>query len=415
MLTTSPPGRLASTWAVLLRRAGWILAGSLAVHLVLTVLATDMFDLKVYYQGAPSLLHGRLYDFVLHRADPNAAQLPFTYPPFAALLFLPLSALPWAAAATVWQLLSLASLALLVHCSFRLLGRGHQRRHAMLWFALALWLEPVKHGLDLGQIDLVLAAVVLAGITYGRSLAAGAGVAVAAGVKLVPAITGLYFLVTRQWRAACWSAVVFFATVGVAWAVDPAESHRYWFELLGDPSRIGQVASFENQSLRGALARTLGHDGGMSPLWCALALGMALAAAPALRTAARHGEALAVLVVTQLLGLLYSPISWSHHWVWFLPTLICLVHGPARHSAVGRLAIGAWLAATGSWLVPAAGHAAAHVASGHAVPWYLIALDWCYPVCALLSFLALALAPRPAPAAGVRMPHQEAVPAPALD
>ncbi|MFE9421357.1 glycosyltransferase 87 family protein [Kitasatospora sp. NPDC006697] len=411
MLTTSPPGRLAAAWAVLQRRAGWLLACSLAVHLVLTVLATDMFDLKVYYQGAPHLLHGDLYDFQLVRADPRAMALPFTYPPFAALLFLPLAALPWTAAATAWQLVSLASLALLVHCSFRLLGRGGRKRPAMLWLALALWLEPVKHGLDLGQIDLVLAALVLAGIAYGRPLAAGAGVGVAAGVKLVPAITGLYFLVTRQWRAACWSAGVFFATLGLAWAVAPAESHRYWFELLGDPSRIGQVASYENQSLRGALARTLGHDAGLSPLWLLLAVLFAAAAALALRTAARHGERLALLVVTQLLGLLYSPISWSHHWIWFLPALICLVHGPARRAPLGRLAIGGWLMATAGWLVPLTGHAATRYGSH----WYLVALDWCYPVCTLLSFLALAFAPRPGPAAPAPLPEQAAEPAPALD
>ncbi|MCC9307447.1 glycosyltransferase 87 family protein [Kitasatospora sp. RB6PN24] len=400
---STPQGRLSAFRVALPRRAGWVLAVSLAAHLVITVLATDMFDLKVYYQGSPGVLHGTLYDFVLHRSDPHAQPLPFTYPPFAAAVFLPLAALPWPVAAGAWHLLSLGALWLVVHCSFRLLGHPAPARPAMLWTALALWLEPVRHSLGLGQIDLILAAIVLLGLTRRSSLAAGAGVGVAAGLKLVPAVTGLYFLAARRWRAALWSALVFFATVGLAWAVDPGDSHRYWFHELYDTSRVGQVASFENQSLRGAVARTLGHDGGLSALYCVLALGALAGGLLALRAAGRRGETLAMVVTVQLLGLLLGPISWSHHYVWFLPTLICLAHGPLRRGRAGRLAVAAWLVAAGSWVVPAAGKAASHLAPGAAPPWYLVALSWSYPVCAALTFLAVARGGHaPAPAARPR-------------
>ncbi|TQF06286.1 DUF2029 domain-containing protein [Kitasatospora acidiphila] len=411
---TTPQGRLSAFRAALLRRAGWVLAVSLTVHLVITVLGADMFDLKVYYQGSPSLLHGTLYDFKLHRSDPHAQPLPFTYPPFAAAVFLPLAALPWPVAAGVWHLLSLGALWLVVHCSFRLLGHREPRRPAMLWTALALWLEPVRHSLGLGQIDLILAAIVLVGLTRGRSAAAGAGVGIAAGLKLVPAVTGLYFLAARKWRAAVWSAVVFFATVGAAWAIDPRDSSEYWFHELYDTSRVGQVASFENQSLRGAVARTLGHDGGLSVLYCVLALAALAGGLLALRAATRRGETLAMVVTVQLLGLLLGPISWSHHYVWCLPTLICLAHGPIRRSRAGQLAIAAWLVAAGSWMVPAAGKAAAHLAPGTALPWYLVALAWSYPVCAGLTFLAVARGGR-TPAATARPPRPALVEQAVLD
>lgn len=411
---TTPQGRLSAFRAALLRRAGWVLAVSLTVHLVITVLAGDMFDLKVYYQGSPSLVHGTLYDFVLHRSDPHAQPLPFTYPPFAAAVFLPLAALPWPVAAGVWHLLSLGALWLVVQCSFRLLGHPDPRRPAMLWTALALWLEPVRHSLGLGQIDLILAAIVLVGLTRGRSPAAGAGVGIAAGLKLVPAVTGLYFLAARKWRAAVWSAVVFFATVGAAWVIDPRDSSRYWFHELYDTSRVGQVASFENQSLRGAVARTLGHDGGLSALYCVLALGALAGGLLALRAATRRGETLAMVVTVQLLGLLLGPISWSHHYVWFLPALICLAHGPIRRSRAGQLAIAAWLVAAGSWMVPAAGKAAAHLALGAALPWYLVALAWSYPVCAGLTFLAVARGGR-TPATTARPPRPALVEQAVLD
>ena len=36
------------------------------------------------------------------------------------------------------------------------------------------------------------------------------------------------------------------------------------------------------------------------------------------------------IVVVQLFGMLLSPISWTHHWVWVLPLMIWLLHGPLR-------------------------------------------------------------------------------------
>ena len=38
-------------------------------------------------------------------------------------------------------------------------------------------------------------------------------------------------------------------------------------------------------------------------------------------------DALGILLVVQLFGLLVSPISWVHHWVWIIPLGIWLVHG----------------------------------------------------------------------------------------
>jgi len=62
-------------------------------------------------------------------------------------------------------------------------------------------------------------------------------------------------------------------------------------------------------------------------------------------------RAVAFLAV-QLVGLLISPISWSHHWVWVLPVLIWAFAGPYRRSWAARgVAIG-WLVGCFSYLVP---------------------------------------------------------------
>jgi alpha-1,2-mannosyltransferase len=48
----------------------------------------------------------------------------------------------------------------------------------------------------------------------------------------------------------------------------------------------------------------------------------------------------------QLFGLLLSPISWTHHWVWLIPLMIWLLHGPLRQRLGARVLGWGWLALT---------------------------------------------------------------------
>ena len=67
-------------------------------------------DLTVYLAGAQALLDGKpVYESV---AIPSGTLiLPFTYPPFAAVVMIPFALLPFPATLLIWALLSLASLA----------------------------------------------------------------------------------------------------------------------------------------------------------------------------------------------------------------------------------------------------------------------------------------------------------------
>ncbi|HWE90133.1 MAG TPA: mannosyltransferase [Pseudonocardiaceae bacterium] len=403
-----------------LRIAPWLLAASVLGHfvLVLTQAKMTMIDLMVYRDASPFLLHGTLYDWRLAQYSQTFA-LPFTYPPFAAIVFLPLSWLSWAATRWLWQIASVACLWWLVRASLSLIAKDRAaspefspvaddvwRRRAMLATAAAIWIEPVRTTLNYGQINLALAAIVLTGMVSARPLRAGLSVGLTAGIKLTPAVSVVYFLATRRWAAAVWSAIAFVGTVVVAYAVSPAQSIRYWFHLIQDPTRIGPPGSAINQSLRGALSRTVGHDVGTGPLWLAAAAISAALLVFALRAALRSRDTLAAIVSVQFFTLLVSPISWSHHWVWVVPALLWLLYGRA---AGGRLVIvtaGLWILATGSflisfllkaqesiWLIPR--------------PWYFSALGWVYPAIGLLTLITIAVTARPRaaePAAPKRHP-----------
>ncbi|MFI9011362.1 mannosyltransferase [Actinosynnema sp. NPDC053489] len=372
--------------ARLLAFAPWLLGLSLLGHLTMVAFQTKMtmVDLMVYRNASPELFTGGLYEWRLKEFSDQFA-LPFTYPPFSALVFVPLSWVPWAVARWSWQLLSLACLWFVTHRSLRLVGSRDPRR-AMLWTGLFVWVEPVRTTLNYGQINLVLAALLLGAMVSARSPVQGAGVGVAAGLKLTPAISGLYFLVTRRYRAAAWSVAAFFGTVAVAYAISPGLSNQYWFHLLGDASRVGPVGSAINQSLRGALSRTVGHDVGTGPVFLVAALVAAVLTGFALHAAVKARDTLAMIVAVQFLGLLVSPISWSHHWVWAVPALMWLVYAAGHRLATATAA--AWLLATGSYLISFLLNAQPSIWVIPR-PWHQSLLGWVYPAVGLLTLVTI--------------------------
>lgn len=330
--------------AALGARIVWILAGQHNFNFV---------DLRVYYEAAQRVTtDGGLYDFALRDYTPQQP-LPFTYPPFAALFFYPLKFLPFPVVAVGWVALTAGLLFLVIRMSLAILAAGRgapsrlgdvPRELPLVWTAAALWIDPVRTNLDYGQINVVLmtfgvwAAYLVARSEVGRrpgtaptpeKVDGGSGflVGLAAGIKLTPAVGGLFLLARGRVRAAVFSAVTFAGTVGVSYLILPSETRRYFTVMLGDTGPIGDPAKPDNQALRGAVSRFAGHDVGTGPAWI-----VAVVVAAALLIAAwwvvRRGDALIALVLVQFLGLLASPISWIHHFVWIVPLLIWVVHGP---------------------------------------------------------------------------------------
>ena len=334
------------------RLAPVALAVSVAARLAWTYLVpngANFVDLHVYLGGAGALDHpGTLYSYVYADQTPDFP-LPFTYPPFAALVFYPLHLLPFGFVAFCWQIGIMAALYGVVRVSQRLLGQADGARPtALLWTAVGIWIEPLRSTFDYGQVNVILVLAVLCAAYSSRWWLSGLLVGLAAGVKLTPAVTGLYFLGMRRWGAAIFSAMVFLATVGLSIAVIGQQARYYFTDLLGDARRIGPIGTSFNQSWRGGISRILGHDAGYGPLVLAAIAVSAVLAALAWRALGTDAvrDRLGSLLVVQLFGLLISPISWTHHWVWLLPLMIWLIHGPWRARPGARLLGWGWLGLT---------------------------------------------------------------------
>jgi len=368
-----------------------LLAASVAARLAWTYLlpnGANFVDLHVYIGGAAALDHpGTLYSYVYAEQTPDFP-LPFTYPPFAALVFYPLHLLPFGLVAFCWQVGIVAALYGVVRVSQRLLGvaAGDGHRTAMLWTAVAIWIEPLRSTFDYGQVNVILVLGVLYAAYSSRWWLSGLLVGLAAGVKLTPAVTGLYFLGMRRWGAVIFSAVIFLATVGLSIAVIGQQARYYFIELLGDASRIGPIGTSFNQSWRGGISRILGHDAGYGPLVLAAIAVTAVLALLAWRALGADGDRdrLGSLLVVQLFGLLISPISWTHHWVWLVPLMIWLIHGPWRMRPAARLLGWGWLALTVigvPWLLSFAQPTIWQISR----PWYLAWAGLIYIVATLVT------------------------------
>ena len=254
--------------------------------------------------------------------------------------------MPFGILAFAWQLGIIAALYGVVRISQRLLGPGGDRRIAMLWTAVGIWIEPLRSNFDYGQINVLLVLAVLYAVYSTRWWLSGLLVGLAAGVKLTPAVSGLYFVGARRWGAAVFSAVVFFGTVAVSALVVGDQTRYYFTELLGDARRVGPIGTSFNQSWRGGISRILGHDAGYGPLVLAGIAVTAVLAVLAWRAIGGASDRLGAIVVVQLFGLLLSPISWTHHWVWLIPLMIWLLHGPLRERLGARVLGWGWLVLT---------------------------------------------------------------------
>jgi alpha-1,2-mannosyltransferase len=356
---------------------GWAVAAvaASAVFMAWWLHWFDLVDLEVYRAGAAALVHGR----DVYLARPRVIPLPFTYPPFAALAFVPLSVLPDLVARFAMSLVSGAALVFAALACLRLA--------APRWPARARWtvalgaaaatplIEPIRDTFRLGQVNLVLMALVLADLvailstdrsdkaegtdrTDGAYRAAsdlgapprrcplplGVLIGLATAVKLTPGIFILYLLVIRRTREAVTAmAAAVAATLG-AWLLMPSESAHYWFHLVFDDRRIGSPGTVWNQSLRGALARLTGSPDRAHFVWLALALVVMVVGLGLAARLTTTGDPLLGLGVAALTGLLVSPISWNHHWVWFLP----LALGLGRRAVVTGRASDWWVA--GGWV-----------------------------------------------------------------
>ena len=283
-----------------------------------------MVDLDVYrWSGTPVASPTHLY------TAKYSGFLSFTYTPFAAILFAPLHLVKLRVLRWVSALANLGALYFSIDVvtkhtgSSSRLSSSARRDICWLLFAACIWMEPVQQTLRFGQVNLFLMVAVLADLARPEdSRWRGAFVGIAAGIKLTPAIFLLFLLVSGQRRDARRGVAAAAVTVIVGWLLLPRASYAFWIQhRFAQSSRVGSIRFVANQSIYGAIARLMGGRIAVPSLYFLLAAAVLVLGMRQAVRLHRSRRIVPAICWCGFTGLLISPVSWSHHWVWVVPFL----------------------------------------------------------------------------------------------
>jgi alpha-1,2-mannosyltransferase len=327
-----------------------VIACSFGLVKAVGALSTFAIDLEVYRAAGRAVLQGNaLYEHPLV-LDERPWALPFTYPPWAAILFTPLALLsaPVARFAIV-----IANDALLVFVAFRswqVMRPATDRRRllllAVLTASLLFLTEAVHYTVYNGQVNLLVLALVLGDLIRGDDRRTkGTGLGIAAGIKLTPLIFVPYLLATRRLHAAVVATTTFLGTVAVGFLILPHDSAQFWLAgTLTDVSRIyPNTTSTHNQSVRGMLLRSGMSIQSVQLAWLTVAMAIGVLTILVAVWATRRGLHLLALTLCGLSSAALSPWAWGHHWVWLIPLAVSSSTRQAGTPATPRIPSGCYL------------------------------------------------------------------------
>jgi hypothetical protein len=340
MDSLSLPSKLSPQTTRLVMAIGWLLIGLGVVLMLMRVEIIVMAgsDFTHDYMASLALRTGRsIYttftqpDFsarALGMAQPLYRPQPVNniHPPFDALLFLPLTLLPYNVAIALWSALSLLFYFLIGWIVLRELRIDLSGAWLALLIGLALCWFPFQAHIALGQVSLFLSAIIIGGwalLRRGRDFPAGVLIGLACLIKIFPGVIVLYLLLRRRWRAAGAALAVTALGLLVTLLVVGIDDVAHFFLHVPALATEENGYSLNNISLTGVIARVFIDGAWVQPLvvapgfarlltaLCSLGL-LALVAwqvwrMPRTQRADDIGFALACIVM-----LLISPITWQH-------------------------------------------------------------------------------------------------------
>jgi alpha-1,2-mannosyltransferase len=273
-----------------------------------------MVDLDVYRLAGKVLLEGGdFYNL--------PGRLPFLYPPFAALLAVPLAVLPATLVQVAWTAAGAVALVAMLY-RFGLTGWVL----SLVATATAFFVQPVVQTLGFGQLGIFLVALVVLDLVPGprvlprRLLPEGVLTGLAAAIKLTPAIFLLYLLLAGRRRPFLMATAAAVVVTLLSAVVVPRASLDFWGRLAhGDTGLGGSIIYYTNQSVMADIVRILGLGSGVAMLGLAASAVVGLLGVWAAVQWHRLGQVGLAVNLCGVAGLLASPVSWLHHFVWVVP------------------------------------------------------------------------------------------------
>lgn len=299
---------------ILVERIVLSVVAGFAVFTLWRILATfHLFDFAIYYQSVLDLKHGiNMY------ADPTIAM---KYPLSGMLVLYPIGWLPYVLAEKIWTLFSVACLGI---SGWYLAAMVPQlgRREWMYILGAVVLSFPYKFTLGMGQINLLILALLSGALYYGwrdKAWLAGSLLGVAAWIKITPLLILLYFWRKRAYTVVAATLLVYilgWMLAGLFWGFDLVV--YFWHSVVPTISMVGNYVYY-NQALTGLLARSgvVDHVAQfLNYLLLLILLTCSYRATPIKRMdGASEMCSYGLFVVSMILG---SGLAWQHYFVWTL-------------------------------------------------------------------------------------------------
>ena len=288
-------------------------------------------DMVVYREGVKAFLeHRSVYSEPMLAGD---IELPFIYPPFGALVMVPLTAFDGIDHDMAGDIMVIFSDLLVLVCLYFVFKAVLKKPDFLLpittiTWAIVLRFEPVDLNNGFAQINIVvMTLVILDLVPRKRLLPQGVLIGLAAAIKITPLAMLLYFLVRKEWKqiATAFLSAVAATLLAAAFRWD-AFVEFFSSKLLdmGSGGDFGVATEYQsNSSIKGAIQRMYSSTEAMDAngltinlAWLAASLVVIAFAAWLIKRLGEEHLLVDAQLVTALTLLLISPVSWSHHWVW---------------------------------------------------------------------------------------------------
>jgi hypothetical protein len=309
-------------------------------------IAAKMPDFEVYWRAGQRAAAAE----PLYRDADGHYQL--KYLPAFAMLAVPAGLLPLTRAKALWFTASVGLIGVVLALSLALLPSRRKRPWLLMTLTLLVMAKFYGHELVLGQVNLLLAALVLAAVRLADTRRdIGAGLLTTLAVVIKP-----YAVIIVPWFAArgC-GGVVMASAAGLAGAValpalaygpyDAVALHHDWWRTV-TASTAPNLLNADNVSLAGMYAKWLGPGRAAAVLTIASAA-LLVAAAARVFAVRRQVPSPAGLEAGLLLTMipLLSPQGWDYVFLLSTPAVMYLVNyerdlpGPWRVAAIVALAV----------------------------------------------------------------------------
>lgn len=194
----------------------------LGIETAILHLTTDpLADVRAYYDAGARLNAG--LPLYIQAAGTNDADF-YRYPPLLAIAFRPLALLPYEQAAIIWEAVVIAATLL----TFKRLGMREPVLLVGAWLAL-----PIMWTVTIGQAQALITLFLAIGSPWA--------VALAANIKIFPALAAIYWVGRREWRPLGLFAAWMVGLVALQFVLEPRATLDYLGFLSLD--QVGDVVS----------------------------------------------------------------------------------------------------------------------------------------------------------------------------